>query len=422
MKTLIKNGRVIDPYNNVDDILDILIENNTIVKVQKNIADSYDKLIDAKNKWVCPGLIDLHVHLRDPGLTHKEDIITGGNAAKHGGFTTICAMPNTKPVTDNPEVLKYVIDKGNDTGINILPISAITKEQKGNEIVDFEENKDYAIAFSEDGFSVTNSYIMNEALKLSNKVEKPIFAHCEDHFLKNGGQIHEGLVSKKLGLKGITPLAEDVIVNRDILLAKEHNAKLHICHVATKGSIDIIKEHKKLNKNLTAEICPHHFVLCDEDIVSLDSNFKMAPPLRAKEDVKAMIYALKDGTLDVIATDHAPHTEEEKSKGFVGSPNGIVGLETLLPLTITYLVKKNILTPSQFVEKTSLNPAKIINLDKGHLSVGAIADLTVIDVNTKYTIDKESFKSKSKNSPFHNFEVYGMATNVICNGIEVFTK
>lgn len=419
MKTLIRGGRVIDPLNKIDDILDILIENNTIIKVEKSINDYYDKLIDAKDKWVCPGLIDLHVHLRDPGLTYKEDILTGAESAKVGGFTTICAMPNTKPVTDNPEILDYVFQKGMKTGINVFPISSITKEQKGKDLVDFEINKDYAIAFSEDGLTVSNAHIMHQALKLSDKVKKPIFSHCEDHFLKNGGQIHKGTISKKLGLKGITPLAEDIIVNRDVLLAKENNSKLHICHIATKGSVDIIREHKKYNQNLTAEICPHHFVLCDENIKELDSNFKMAPPLRSKSDVSAMIQALKDGTIDTIATDHAPHTEDEKSKDFINAPNGIVGLETLLPLTITYLVKENILTPSQFVEKTSLNPAKIINLDRGHLSIGSTADITIIDTETKYTIKKQNFKSKSKNSPFDNFEVYGLAEYVICNGVIV---
>ncbi len=422
MKTLIKNGHVIDPKNNIDEILDILIENEKIVKVDKNLEDDFDNIIDANGNWVVPGLIDLHVHLRDPGLTYKEDIISGAMSAKAGGVTTMCAMPNTKPVTDNKGILQYVLDKAKETLINIFPISAITKDMKGEELVDFYENKDLAIAFSEDGFTVDNPKLMYEALKLSKKVNKPVFAHCEDHALKDGGHMHEGEVSKKFGIKGILPIAEDIIINRDVLLAKDLDAPLHICHVATKGSMDIIREHKKYNKNLTAEICPHHFVLCDEDIKTLDPNFKMAPPLRSKIDLEAMHEALRDDTIDVIATDHAPHSIEEKSGDFQKAFNGIVGLETLVPLTVTYLVNKNIITPSQFVQKTSLNPARIIGFDRGHLSVGAVADIAIIDVNNKFNIDVSEFKSKSKNSPFDQYEVFGKVTHTICNGKVVFER
>ncbi len=421
MKILIKNGTVIDPVNNIFDELDILID-EVIVKVDKNIVADDCLIIDAKNKWVCPGLIDLHVHLRDPGLTYKEDIESGSMSAKAGGFTTICAMPNTIPVTDNVETLKYVIDHAKKTGINVLPISAITKDQKGNELVNFDENKDLAIAFSEDGFTVENPKLMYDAIKIANKLNKPIFAHCEDRALKNGGQIHEGETAKKLGLKGIPSIAEDLIINRDILLAKEEKAKLHICHVATKESINIIRHEKSFNKNLTSEICPHHFVLCDEDIKELDTNFKMAPPLRSKEDVIAMKEALKDGTIDVIATDHAPHSKEEKDRAFEQAPNGIVGLETLVPLTITYLVNEEILSPKDFVLKTSTNPAKIINLDRGHLSVGGVADIAIIDVTSKYKIDITKFYSKSKNSPFNDYEVYGQVSHTICNGKIVYER
>lgn len=422
MFTLIKNGRVIDPLNNVDEILDILIKDDKIVKISKNIDTNVDDIIDATDKWVVPALIDLHVHLRDPGLTYKEDIKTGSMSAKKGGFTTICAMPNTIPVTDSVEVLQYVLKTGAETGIDVLPISAITISQKGEKLVDFHENSKYAIAFSEDGLTVHNPKTMYEALKLAEEVQKPIFAHCEDHFLKNGGQIHEGKISEKFGLKGITPLCEDVIVARDILLANENKAKLHICHVSTEGTIKLIKNGKKYNQNLTSEICPHHFVLSDEDITTLDSNYKMAPPLRSKSDVLVMKEALKNDVIDVIATDHAPHSLDEKSKDFNLAPNGIIGLETLVPLTITYLVKENYISPSQFVQKTSLNPAKIIGIDKGHLSIGAVCDITIIDVDNEYTIDVNKMVSKSKNTPFNGFKVNGEVHYTICKGKVVYKK
>ncbi len=422
MNILIKGGRVIDPQNNIDDILDLLIIDDKIAKIDKNILTNDAEIIEANGKWVVPALIDLHVHLRDPGLTHKEDIISGSNSAKAGGFTTICSMANTIPSVDNLETLQYVIDKSKQTNIDVLPISAITKGLKGEELVDFEENSNLAIAFSDDGVTIDNNKLMLEAIKLSKQVNKPIFAHCEDHNLKDGGQIHKGKTSEKLGLKGITPLAEDVIISRDILLAKELEAKIHICHVATSGTIDILKEQKKYNKNLTAEVCPHHFVLCDEDITSLDTNFKMAPPLRSRIDVQAMKDALKDGIIDVIATDHAPHSLEEKTQEFTKAPNGIVGLETLVPLTITYLVRENYLSPKDFVLKTSTNPAKIIGIEKGHLSVGAVADIAIIDTTTKYKIDVSHFHSKSKNSPFDGYEVYGKVTNTICRGKIVFER
>ncbi len=422
MNLIIKGGRVIDPQNNIDEIFDLLIIDDKISQIDKNISVDNATIIDATNKWVVPALIDLHVHLRDPGLTHKEDIITGANSAKAGGFTTICSMANTVPAVDNTEMLQYVLGKANETGIDVLPISAITKGLKGQELVDFEDNSNLAIAFSDDGITVDDNKLMREAIILSKQVNKPIFAHCEDHKLKDNGQIHEGETSKKLGLKGITPLAEDIIISRDILLAKDLEAKMHICHVATSGTIDILKEQKKYNKNLTAEVCPHHFVLCDADITSLDTNFKMAPPLRSKVDVQAMKDALKDGIIDVIATDHAPHSLEEKSQEFTKAPNGIVGLETLVPLTITHLVNENYLTPKDFVLKTSTNPAKIIGIDKGHLSVGAVADIAIIDTTTKYKIDVSQFHSKSKNSPFDGFEVYGKVTSTICKGKIVFER
>lgn len=422
MRTLIRNGRIIDPKNNIDDVLDIVIDNNVISIVEKNVSGDFDKTIDAKNNWVVPGLIDLHVHMRDPGLTYKEDIYTGSNSAKAGGVTTTCVMPNTKPVIDNNDILKYIHNKSKETDINILPICSITKGMKGEELVDFVENNELSIAFSEDGFTVDNAKLMYDALNLSNKLNKPIFAHCEDHLLKDGGQIHEGEISKKFNLKGITPLAEDIIVNRDVLLAKDLKAKLHICHIATEGSVEILREHKKYNPNLTAEICPHHFVLSDEDITSLDPNFKMAPPLRSKKDVQAMLNALKDDIIDVIATDHAPHSIEEKTGDFEKAFNGIVGLETLVPLTITYLVKKNILSAKQFVEKTSLNPAKIINFDRGHLSVGAVADIAIINIDEKFKMDASKFSSKSKNTPFDNYEVFGKVLYTICNGKVVYER
>ncbi len=421
-RILIKNGNVIDPKNNIDDVLDILVEDNKIIKVQKNIDVDNMEIIDATDKWVIPGLIDLHVHLREPGFTHKETIKTGSLSASRGGVTTICAMPNTKPVMDNTLLVEYFNMKCEKEAIvNVLPIGAITKGQQGSELAPIGSMKEQGIcAISEDGMSVLSSSLMKTALNYARMFDLPVFSHCEDVELKGDGQINEGVASTRLGLKGISNDVEDVITARDIVLANNYNSKLHVCHISTKGAVDLIEFGKKTNSNLTAEVCPHHFTLVDEDITDYDGNYKMAPPLRSVSDRARIIEGLKNDIIDVIATDHAPHAEHEKNCEFDLCANGIVGLETLVPLTITELIHKDIINKQQFVEKTSLNPARILGIDKGHLSLGATADITIIDSNEKYTIDKNNFASKGRNTPFHGREVFGKVKYTIVNGKVVY--
>lgn len=419
MKILIKNGRIIDPKNNIDKEMDILIQNNKIEKVAENITENADKIIDATGMWVTPGLIDLHVHLREPGFEHKETIATGTRSAVMGGFTTICCMPNTKPIIDNDILVEYVKMKAEKEGVcNVLPIGAITIGQIGEKLSDIGKmEKAGACAISEDGTTVLDSGIMKTAFKYAKMFDLPIFSHCEDINLAGRGVMNAGDTATKLGLRGISNSSEEVIVARDIILADEVNANLHLCHMSTKGSVALIREAKARGSKVTAEVTPHHFTLIDEDITDYDANFKMNPPLRSKEDRKALIEALKDNTIEVIATDHAPHHIDEKNCEFERAMNGIIGLETALCLSISELVEKEILTPSQMIEKFTKNPAKILGReDIGHLGIGANADITIINPNEKYKIDKEKFVSKAKNMPFHNREVTGKVLYTIVNG------
>ncbi len=389
MKILIKNGRLIDPKNNIDKEMDILILDNKIAKISENITEDVDKIIDANEMWVTPGLIDLHVHLREPGFEHKETIATGTRSAVMGGFTTVCCMPNTKPIIDNDILVEYVKMKAEREGVcNVLPIGAITIGQLGEKLSDIGKMaKSGACAISEDGTTVSDAGIMKTALKYAKMFNLPVFSHCEDITLAGRGVMNAGDTATKLGLRGISNSSEEVIVARDIILADEVNANLHLCHMSTKGSVDLIREAKARGSKVTAEVTPHHFTLIDEDITDYDTNFKMNPPLRRKEDRKALIEALKDNTIEVIATDHAPHHMDEKNCEFERAMNGIIGLETALCLSISELVEKGILTPSQMIEKMTKNPAKILGReDIGHLGIGANADITIIDPNIKYKI------------------------------------
>lgn len=418
MNILIKNGRIIDPVNGIDEICDLFICENIIKKVSKNIDEKADKIIDAKDCWVTPGLIDLHVHLREPGFEHKETIATGTRSAAAGGFTTICCMPNTKPVIDNEILVEYIYMKAAREGVvNVLPIGSITKGQKGEELSDIGKMASVgACAISEDGKSVDNASVMKTALKYANMFNLPVFSHCEDINLVGKGCMNAGEKASLLGLKGISDDSEEVIVSRDIILADSVKAKLHLCHMSTKGCVEIIRQAKERGINVTAEVTPHHFTLTEDDIIDYDSNYKMNPPLRTKEDVEALKQGLKDNIIEVIATDHAPHHIDEKNCEFEKAANGIIGLETAVALSITELVDKNILTPSQLIEKMSVNPAKILNIDKGSLSVGKIADITIINPEKKYKINADEFVSKAKNSPFGAREVKGKVEYTIVNG------
>ncbi len=421
-KTLIKNGNLIDPKNNVDEVVDILVIDGKVDRIEKNIDIKADTIIDAKGNWVVPGLIDLHVHLREPGGNYKETIKTGTESAAKGGVTTVCAMPNTTPTMDNPLLVEYFMMKcEKEAVVNVLPIGAMTKGQNGEELAPYGKMKEQGIcAVSEDGKSVLSAGLMKTALTYAKMFDLPVFSHCEDETLKKDGQVNEGVASTELGLKGISSDVEDVITARDIVLAKSLESKLHICHLSTAYSMDLVEFGKIKNKNLTCEVTPHHFTLTDEDIKEYDGNFKMAPPLRSREDRERILQGLKEDIVDVIATDHAPHAEHEKNCEFELCSNGIVGLETLVPLTISELVNKGIISKNQFVEKTSLNPAKILGIDKGHLGKGAVADLVIIDPNEKYKINKEEFKSKGRNTPFHNREVSGKVKYTLVNGTVVY--
>ncbi len=418
MKLLIKNGRVIDPATKIDKVQDILIHNKKIVNIQSEINEEADKVINAKGYWVVPGLIDLHVHLRDPGFQHKESIKTGCESAAKGGFTTICCMPNTKPVTDTVEVVEYINEKSKKEGIvNVVPIGSITKSQTGEELVEIDEMVKAGIcAISEDGKTVIKSNLLKEAMKQAKTCEIPVFSHCEDTDLVQGGAMNEGKRSKELGIKGIGNDSEDVIIARDIILARNTGVKLHICHVSTKGGVELIREAKVRGENISAEVCPHHFTLTDEVVERGFTNAKMNPPLRNTKDVEAIKQGLKDGTIGIIATDHAPHSKDEKDTEFHKAPFGIVGLETALPLGITELVETGLLSPIEFIKKMTINPAKIIGIEKGSLGVGKYADITIIDPNLEYEIDSNNFASKSKNSPFHNRKVKGKALYTIVSG------
>ena len=424
MTILIKNGRLINPSENLDKVMDIFVEDGIIKEKAESIEKQADTVIDAAGCYVMPGLIDLHVHFRDPGLTYKEDIETGSKAAAKGGFTTVCCMPNTKPVVDNVETVKYIIEKGEKTGLtNVLPVGAVTKNMAGVEITDVEELKKAGIcAISEDGKSVMNSGVYRKAMKNAAKANVPVLAHCEDINLVEGGVINLGDKSSELGVKGISNAVEDVIAMRDIMLAKETGATLHLCHCSTKDSVEMVKRAKEEGIKVTAEVCPHHFSMCSDDITSNDGNFKMNPPLRAREDMEALIKGLQDDIMDVISTDHAPHSAEEKAKDLEHAPFGIVGLETSVALTVTNLVKKGYLTPMQIAAKMSYNPAKVLGIPKGTLDEGKIADITIIDPNKEYTIDVNTFESKGKNTPFDGYKVSGEVEYTILNGKVVYSN
>ena len=424
MTILIKNGRLINPSENLDKVMDIFVEDGIIKEKAESIEKQADTVIDAAGCYVMPGLIDLHVHFRDPGLTYKEDIETGSKAAAKGGFTTVCCMPNTKPVVDNVDTVKYIIEKGEKTGLtNVLPVGAVTKNMAGVEITDVEELKKAGIcAISEDGKSVMNSGVYRKAMKNAAKANVPVLAHCEDINLVEGGVINLGDKSSELGVKGISNAVEDVIAMRDIMLAKETGATLHLCHCSTKDSVEMVKRAKEEGIKVTAEVCPHHFSMCSDDITSNDGNFKMNPPLRAKEDMEALIQGLKDDIMDVISTDHAPHSAEEKAKDLEHAPFGIVGLETSVALTVTNLVKKGYLTPMRMAAKMSYNPAKVLGIPKGTLDEGKIADITIIDPDKEYTIDVNTFESKGKNTPFDGYKVSGEVEYTILNGKVVYSN
>lgn len=425
MKILIKNGRIIDPDTRLDKVADLLIEDEKIAAVGEDLEEKADQTVDARGCFVMPGLIDMHVHLRDPGLTYKEDIITGAQAAAKGGVTTVLAMPNTKPVMDDPSRIAYIKHKAKEFAkINVLQVGAITKGMKGEELSDIEGMVKMGIpAISEDGKSVMNTQLYREAMEIARDLDIPVLAHCEDIDMVKGGCMNEDEKSKEFGLPGISNAVEDCIVARDIILSRDTGCHLHLCHCSTEASALMLKKAKKAGIPVTGEVCPHHFTLTSDDMVRNDTNYKMNPPLRRKEDLEALRQGLKDDVFDVISTDHAPHSREEKGQSMLRAPFGIVGLETSVALTITELVDTGWITPMQMAEKMSYNPARILKLeDKGSLRPGKTADVVIIDPEEEYVIDVNSFVSKGKNSPFHGKKVKGKVKMTICNGTVVYEE
>lgn len=424
MGTLIRNGRVIDPASGKDGIYDILVEDGMIAGVDASIPKGDNDIIDAAGCFVMPGLVDLHVHFREPGFEYKETIKTGSMAAAHGGVTTVFPMPNTKPVIDSVDMydkVQTIIDR--DAAVNVHQVASVTLGQQGETPVDVAAlKKAGCIAISEDGKSVMNSQVYREAMKAAAAEDVLVMAHCEDKNLVNGGALNEGVASRRYHVNGITNAVEDVIVARDILLSKETGCRLHLCHCSTADSVKLIKAAKEEGLKVTGEVCPHHFMLCDEDIIEDNADYKMNPPLRSRADMEAVREGLRNGTMDVISTDHAPHSAEEKAKPIGAAPFGITGIETSLCLTYTGLVLTGILTPMQMVEKMSYNPAKIAGIDRGTLLPGRPADIIIVNVDDEIVIDRNDFVSKGHNTPFDGYKVKGIVEYTIVGGKIVYKR
>ncbi len=423
MKLLIKNGRVIDPASGTDKTLDILIDRKKIAAVGSKINDKTAKVVDAAGKVVAPGFIDMHVHLREPGYEHKETIATGTLAAAAGGFTSVACMPNTSPINDNPGVTHSILTEAKRSArVNVLPIAAITRESAGEELTEMvNQAKAGAVAFSDDGRPLTNNQLMRRAMEYSQMLETTIIDHCETPDLSAGGVMHEGDYSYQFGLKGIPSSSEEVMVARDIILAESTGVGIHLAHLSTRGSVELVRRAKAKKIPVTAEVTPHHLLLDDSLLEHYDTNLKMKPPLRDKKDVQSLRKAAKEGVIDVIATDHAPHTPDEKEVEFDQAPFGIIGLETCVSLILDRLVREGILPLSRFIEMISSAPARILNLtDKGKIQPGADADLTLLDLNREVIVDVFAFRSHSRNSPFHGWKLKGAPEMTIVGGKIVY--
>lgn len=418
MRILIKNGRVIDPSRNIDGHKEILIQGSKIKGLYpKGKGPKPDKTIDASGCIVIPGLVDMHTHLREPGFEYKETIMTGTMAAIKGGFTSVCCMPNTNPINDTIAVTEFIIEKASKKGAcTVYPIGAITKGQEGKELTELEKLINAGcVAFSDDGKPVINSLIMRRVLEYSKIFDVPIISHCEDLKLSEGGVMNEGFISTILGLKGIPNASEEIMVARDIALCELTGGILHIAHVSTEGSVRLVREAKARGINVTTETCPHYFCLTDDSLKSYSTNLKVNPPLRTEKDVEAVKQGLKDGTIDVISTDHAPHHIDDKNKEFDAAAFGISGLETALALGLQ-LVEKGVLDIKHFIMKISLNPSKITGINKGTLAVDADADITIVNLKNKLIVDSSRFLSKGGNTPFNGWNLKGTVEKTISMG------
>lgn len=419
MRLLVRGGRVVDPSSGLDGVRDILVDGASIAAVAPRLDAAADLTVDARGLVVVPGLIDMHVHLREPGFEAKETIATGVRAAVRGGFATVCAMPNTDPVNDSPEVTARILAAASRAGLaRVLPVAAVTRGSGGAELVDMAALVAAgAAAFSDDGRPVADSRVMARALEAAAAAGALVIDHCEDRALASGGAMHEGAVSARLGLPGIPSAAEDVMVARDIVLAEALGARVHIAHLSTAGGVRMVREARARGAKVTAEATPHHLFLTDEAVATRDASFKMNPPLRPAPDAEALVEGLRTGVVDVIATDHAPHTSEEKAREFTDAPFGVVGLETAVSLVLDRLVAPGTITLARFVELFSVNPARLLGLaGKGRVAPGADADLTLLDLGLAVTVDRDRFESKGRNTPFDGWKLRGGPVATVVGG------
>ncbi len=421
MKILLKNGRLVDYKTKVDGKKDILISDEKIEKISDEINGDAYKIIDCSNLIIIPGMIDIHCHLREPGFEYKETIETGSKSAVSGGFTTICPMPNTKPVPDSAIILGEIIKRGKEEGCcNIFPYSSVTKGEKGEELVDFSEMKKAgAIAFSDDGMPVVNSKLMREAIIKADSLGTFVASHCEEKSVASGA-INRGEIADRLGVEGVYPEAEEIMAAREIVISETNNVRAHICHISTKTTKNMVRDAKKRGVKITCETCPHYFTFTVDEVLKSGTNAKMNPPLREEEDRKAIIEGLREGTIDCIVTDHAPHSEEEKNQALSKAPNGIIGFETALSSEIMNLVDTGDISYLDLVKLTSYNPAQLLKIDKGTIEEGKIADITIFDPNEEYIYKKENIVSKAKNSPFIGRKLKGKVKYTIVGGKIVY--
>jgi len=423
-KKLLKGARAIDPSQNMDAFIDILIVDGYIREIKPNLEISDAKVIDLTGLTVTPGLIDMHVHFRDPGYEYKEDIESGSMSAAAGGFTAVACMPNTNPPIDNSALVEYVKTKASKVGkVKVLPIGCVSKGQRGEEITEMGDMaKAGAVAFSDDGRPIANSSLMRKAMVYAAMFDKVIIDHCEDPSLFEGGQINEGRVSTLLGLAGIPRASEEIMVARDILLAREMQTPVHIAHISTKGAVELVRWAKQEGVRVTCEVAPHHLTLTEEAVMGYNTYAKVNPPLRTQEDIDALLEGLSDGTIDAIATDHAPHHVDEKDVEFDKAAFGMVGLETALGVILTKVVGKKGISLNTVIQKMTHGPAKVLGLDMGTLKAGNLADITVIDLEREWTVDKDKFFSKGRNTPFHGLKLKGKAVMTIVDGKIVYSE
>ena len=422
MKLLIQKGRLVDPVGGIGGVMDILIEDGRLAVIGSDLRDQDAQVIDARGLTVCAGLVDMHVHLREPGLEYKEDISTGTAAAARGGVTSVACMPNTKPAVDSPEQVRYILRRAAEAcGVRVWPIGAVTMGEKGETLTDAQALKEAgAVALSDDGLPIQNANLMRDALIRCKRLGLTILSNCEDADMVCNYAVNEGRVSRALDLPGRPAIAEELMVMRDAMLAEETGAAVHICHISTAGSVDIVRQFKKRGTHITCETCPQYFTLTEDEVLSQGAMARVNPPLRTKQDVEAIIAGLKDGTIDAIATDHAPHSAQEKARTLTEAPSGMVGLETALAVTLTALYHTGEMDLSDILKKMTFNPACILGIPKGRLSLGGEADFTIFDPNEVWTVDPEQFASKGRNTPFAGRELKGKVKYTIVGGKLVY--